>query len=439
MLSEPVVNRIHQMNPWLATPEKGSKLFSRFIPAPYVGRTNPINSNQQNRAVLVVGPRKAGKSTVVWHHLTPFFPNLLYLNLEDPVFRGSDPEAWDLVTFIQETLPHLQAIFLDEVQHMHEAGLFVKALVDAKLEIPLWVTGSSSYDLHARTRESLAGRAIRRRLLPFSHAELLEHGGPHTEFANTRRSQDILSHQLVYGSYPAVYSSKTANEKILLLGDLSEALILRDASDLYKIKRIDAFRRLLTLMAGQIGNLINFSEYASICNVDIGTVQTHVGILREGHIVETLPPFAGRKRREIISAPKVFFLDNGIRNQLLRSFATDWEARADKGALFENWVFSEITKVLPLQSSLKFWRSKSGAEVDFVIEHAGELHAIEVKCSRLRQPKLSRSSKSFIEAYAPDRFIVVNLEQRTTFEFNERRVDFITPYNLIGTLAEIFA
>ena len=70
----------------------------------------------------------------------------------------------------------------------------------------------------------------------------------------------IVSHQLIFGSYPSIYLSAGPDEKLLFLNDLVDALILRDASDLFRIKRVDAFRKLLTLLAGQIGNLVNFSE-----------------------------------------------------------------------------------------------------------------------------------------------------------------------------------
>jgi len=92
---------------------------------------------------------------------------------------------------------------------------------------------------------------------------------------------------------------------------------------------------------------------------------------------------------------EVFFIDNGIRNQLLNNFSTDLQLRVDKGPLFENWAFSEIYKILPFQGSVKFWRSKSRAEVDFVIEHAGKTYALEVKSLALKEPKISRSSWSF--------------------------------------------
>ena len=310
----------------------------------------------------------------------------------------------------------------------------MKGLVDAKLKLTIWVTGSSSFDLRSKTRESLAGRATRKRLFPFSLEELKRRAGAQNPIAEHHICDEIIKHQLIFGSYPAVYLCSGNEQKQLLINDLVEALILRDASDLFKIKRVDAFRKLLTLLAGQIGNLLNISELAANCNVDAGTINSHIEILEESHIVKRILPFAAGKRREITSAPKIFFIDNGIRNQLLSNFRTAFELRGDKGQIFENWAFSEIYKALPFQASVKFWRSKSKAEVDFVIEYAGKIYAIEVKATAFKHPKISRSVWSFIEAYAPEKLAVLNMNLDFSMDHEKGRVDFITPYTLISWL-----
>ncbi len=136
------------------------------------------------------------------------------------------------------------AIFIDEIQHIEEAGLFIKGLVDANLDIPIWISGSSSFYLRSKTRESLAGRATRHRLLPFSMKELMNHANPANPLAARYICEQILAHQLIFGSYPAVYLTQNHNEKVMILNDLVEAFILRDASDLFRIKRVDAFRNI---------------------------------------------------------------------------------------------------------------------------------------------------------------------------------------------------
>ncbi len=438
MLGIEVKNRIQQLNPWITDPNRASGFIDKFLPRKYVSRTVEITALTPDRAFLIVGPRQSGKSTLAWHLLRPFFPDILFLNMEEPLLRIGFSSPIEFVEHVRHDYPSLKAIFLDEVQHMDEAGLFVKGVVDAKLGIPILVTGSSSYHLASRTRESLAGRATRRRLLPFSLTETLSDAAPANPAAQRRLCSDILAHQLVFGSYPAVFLTPRQQQKVSLLNDLVEALILRDASDLFKIKRIDGFRKLLPLLAGQIGNLFNGSELASICNLDVGTVNAYLEILEETHIISRTRPFAGGKRREITGSPKVFFLDNGIRNQLLNAFSEDLELRTDKGQLLENWVYTEIQKVLPLQSAVKHWRSKAGAEVDFIIDHAGKLFALEVKYAALKQPKLARSARSFIDAYHPTQFVVVNMALEENTSVGDTPVHFVTPCSLPKWLFSIF-
>ena len=431
-------NRIKQMNPWIGDPKKTKFFLDRMLPEQYVPRHIENTPMTSGKAMLIVGPRQAGKSTVVWRQLLNITPDILFLNMEDPLLRMACNQPMDMIEHLRDHYDFIQAVFIDEAQHLAEAGLFVKGLVDAKLNTKIWVTGSSSFDLMSKTRESLAGRAIRRKLFPFSLSELQQYISAPNPVAERQASENIVAHQLIFGSYPAVYLCTGNNPKKMLLSDLVEALILRDASDLFKIKRVDAFRKLLTLLAGQIGDLLNISELAAHCNVDVGTINSYIEILEESHIVKKILPFAGGKRREITSAPKVFFVDNGIRNQLLNNFRTTFELRSDKGRLFENWAFSEIYKILPFQGSIKFWRSKSQAEVDFVIEHAGRVYGLEVKSTPLKKPKVSRSMWSFIDAYSPDGLAVLNMNLDRVMDHETGKVDFITPHNLISWLNRCF-
>ncbi|OGP63193.1 MAG: hypothetical protein A2V65_01710 [Deltaproteobacteria bacterium RBG_13_49_15] len=367
-------------------------------------------------------------------------PNTLFINMEDPQLRMGCGNAVELAAYIRAQLPSLKAVFIDEIQHLEEGALLIKGLVDSRLGFPIWVTGSASFHLKSRTRESLAGRATRIQLLPFSHSEIRSwEKKQNAPAAFTQQGRKIFRHQLIFGSYPAVYLARSDSEKKLILSDLVEALILRDASDIFRIQRVDAFRKLLFLLAGQVGQLINLSELASICNVNVGTVSSYIEILDESHIINKIKPFAGGKRLEITTNPKVYFIDNGIRNQLLQNLNHSWETLSDKGQLFENWTFSEILKNLPFQSSLKFWRSKSGAEVDAVIEHAGKIIALEIKASTMKSPAFTRSLRSFVDAYNPAEVAVLNLGLESTAEIDKKPVRFLMPTSFPSWIKSLFS
>jgi len=304
---------------------------------------------------------------------------------------------------VDEIARPVPGLFFEEIQHLPEAGLFLKALVDLKPGVPIYVTGSSSYHLRSKTRESLAGRASRHLLLPFGMAELWPSGLPPLIEEETARHawKDLL----LWGGYPEVVLKK---DKEKILAQLVEAFVLRDASDLYRIRRPEAFRKLLSLAASQIGNMVNFSNWAENLAISVNTVIEYVNLLEESHVLRLVQPFVGGKRAEITSTPKIFFLDNGLRNLLFGGFAPV-KQRADCGVLTENLVLTELCKhTHPLLHTVSFWRSSSGAEVDFVVRTHDRLFAVEVKAGPLSRPKVSRSLRSFIAAYRPDTVLILN-------------------------------
>lgn len=430
--------RISQMNPWLADPDKGAAIAASYIPSPHIERRAGLPIPPKDKALLLIGPRQAGKTTLIWSLLRKSLPKVLYLNLEDPLLRYSLTSPFEFAALFRERYAFVKAVFLDEIQHLEEGSLFVKGLVDAKPGAQVFVTSSSSFHLRGKTRESLAGRAVRRTLYPLLLLELLGFHQPRNPLEEERLSNTLLEHLMLFGGYPAVFLAPAQDHKVDLLSDLVDALILRDASDLYAIRRIDAFRRLLGLLAGQTGDLVNMSELAALCGVDVGTVSSYLEILEESHILHRTRPFAAGKRRELTSSPKIHFIDNGVRNQLIRNFSPDLQRRVDRGKLFENWVFSEIKKVLPLQAGLHFWRSKAGAEVDFVIEQAGKLLAVEAKFSSHIRPKLSRSARSFIQAYQPEALIVVNPSLQADILIERTPVRFLPPVSFARWLKNLF-
>lgn len=412
-------------NPWLAGEAQSQALspwLSRFLPKGYRPRQLELNAamlEQTARATLVVGPRQAGKSTLIWKTLADAGGPVVYLNCEDPSIRQGLVSPATFLADLDTIDPAKHPLFFEEVQALDEAGLFLKGLVDRRCGRPIVATGSSAFDLESKTRESLAGRAQRHLLLPFSVREQ----GLHLRSRGAIRQQqlrDIVTTSAVWGGYPRVVASKAPEQE---LAELVEAFIVRDVSDRFRIRRTAAFRKILQLAASQIGNLVNFSEWAALAGISNDTVLEHCQLLENAHIIRLVRPFVGGKRAEITSAPKIFFIDNGVRNQIYGGFHAITD-RADRGALFENLVFSELRKTLnPLLDSIRYWRSKSGAEVDFVVEHQGRILALEVKAGDVRG-KLSRAARSFIDAYRPEVFAVVNRETYSPQALDSTQVVF---------------
>lgn len=400
-----LVQRLRMMNPWLT----GSKVERAPVaarPARWIPRTQvDIDGfSGKGKAHLLVGPRQAGKSTLAWEFVRAHTRPLL-VNCEEPLVR---PWCRSAAGFLAD-LPSLvtggpDVLFVEEVQWLDEAGLFIKGLVDHRPDFPIVVTGSASFHLRSRHRESLAGRATRHVLLPFSLAEV----APAIDQAPAMlwlERLEALDRMLRVGGYPEAWLSEAPE---VILGELLSAFVIRDASDLFAVERPDAYRRLLQLCAEQVGNLVNVAGCAEVCGVNAGTVVRYLDLMEESHVVRLLPAFSGGRRREIKTARKLYFCDNGLRNAVLGRAASPVDV--EKGALTENWVFTELAKALPWEQGIHYWRSRSAAEVDFVVPRHDRVLGIEVKAGGMRRPKLSRSCRSFIEAYEPGELWVLSKE-----------------------------
>lgn len=426
-------------NPWLENPETLESWFEGRLPARYIPReTVALKASrwrEANRAHLVVGPRQAGKSTAIWAHLAALGEPALFIDCEQPLIQEWCRSAPLFLSELETALERPVTLFFEEAQHLDNAGLFVKGLVDRKVGVPVLVTGSSSFHLGARVRESLAGRATRSRLLPFSLAEVCADVAGQPLLVVAQKRERRLARHVVFGGYPDVWLGEDPRA---LLTDLGEALVLRDASDLFRIGRPDAFRRLLRLAAGQVGSLVNLSEWASILGVSRDTVSSYLEILESSHILKVLRPFAGGRRSELTRAQKLFFVDNGIRHHLVGDFRS-LEDRSDAGSTLENWVFSELWKALPAAAELRFWRSTSKAEVDFVISAGAILVGVEVKAARLGRTHVSRSARSFVEAYEPRALIVVNQGVRAREDLDSTEIHWVAPHELVGSLVDLLS
>jgi predicted AAA+ superfamily ATPase len=423
--------RVH--NPWLDRPQDQQALIAASLPQPFVPRRRTLEL-RPGRAELVVGPRQAGKSTWIREVLSHFELPILILHAEEPRIRElAQSPALALAALAEVSGPET-LLLLEEIQHLAEAPLFIKGLVDLDKTRRIVATGSSSFAFSARTRESLAGRARRTQLLPFSLQEvgaLIPEGL--APAIRDSRLRDLWDKLVVTGGYPEPWFDP---DPATALHYLVEAFVLKDTSDLHQIERPAVFRKLLELAAADVGNLVNLTEWASLAQASRQTVGRYLEIAEEAHVLRLVPPFAEGKRSEITGTPKVFFLDNGLRNAVFGGFTASGQ-RSDRGALWENAIFNELAKRLDLLDEIRFWRSKSGAEVDFVVRRGQRMVAIEVKAAELARQLLSRAAHSFLEAYRPACLGVVNASLRLDTVEHGVKVRFVRPWEIALVLGEL--
>ncbi len=345
--------------------------------------------SQYREVLIILGSRQCGKTTLV----NRLFPDAQYLLVDNEPVRKA-LETYDVNTYRSILKPESGFAVIDEIHLVGDPGRAVKIIYD-QIPLKLIITGSSSFHIKNRTAESLAGRKIDYFLYPLTFSEYLFQNSVESclnfnifdkiinvcQNAPPIRLFDIramLNLVLLYGQYPAMLNHPADR---LYLENFIDSLIFKDLLELRLIDNRRAALNLLKLLAYQIGNIVNYSELAQKLQIDQRTVKRYVEIFEDSFIVFRLYPFAGNRRDEIVKSPKIYFFDTGIRNALIDDFS-ETDLRPDTGAMFENFIVSEVFKAnryLNAGYQLHYWRTKQGAEVDLVLTSGKEMIATEIK------------------------------------------------------------
>ena len=202
-----------------------------------------------------------------------------------------------------------------------------------------------------------------------------------------------------------------------------------------KLDKPEVFSALIRILAGQVGQLMNYSEMASTLNVSFATVKKYLWYAQKIFLVELITPYARNVRKEISKSPVPYFWDLGFRNYSLGLFGHP-ESPVEKGFVFENLVFLLLKEKIRFKAaSLNYWRTKDKAEVDFVIEAGKRLIPVEVKYKALKGDKVPVSLRSFIDRYHPEHAYIVNLELSKTLRINKTTLAFMPFYELLRQTA----
>lgn len=344
------------------------------------------------QVLILLGSRQVGKTTLV----KKIFAKADYFLVDnEPIKRIL--ESYDIETYKTLVNENSKEIIIDEIHLLSNPGRAIKIIYDQMEDLKIIITGSSSFHIKNKTGESLAGRKIDYNIYPLTFSEYLNQKGIEKKLnfnilekiigddkydpksqAYKFDIKNILDGVLIYGQYPHLIKNPN-DEKYLF--NFVDSLIFKDILELNLIEDKKLAKDLLKLLALQIGNLINHSELADSLNADQRTIKRYIEIFEQSFIIFRLYPYSKNKRDEISKTAKIFFYDTGVRNAIIGNFST-LEQRVDKGALFENFIISEIIKQDSyLDKNLKFfyWRTKQGSEVDLVLEKGEELIGVEIK------------------------------------------------------------
>ena len=390
---------------------------------------------------VIVGPRQAGKTTLMQmlkKHLEINGEKTLYLSLD---FESDQPHFQSqagLLKKIQLELGQQKGyVFIDEIQRKKNAGLFLKGIYDLDPPYKFIVSGSGSLELKEKIHESLAGRKRLFELGTISFEEFLHFK---TEYRYRDKLPDFLSLEkekarglladyLTWGGYPRVILEETIMEKSRTMDEIYRSYLERDLAYIFKIDKVESFNSLIKILAGQAGQLVNFSELSSTLGISLPTVKNYLEYARKTFIINPVTPFFRNVRKEITKSPVIYFYDLGLRNYISGRFGPPGPSPTEFGFLLQNLVLNLLKEKLSFRSGeIHFWRTKDKAEVDFVVETGRTLTPIEVKYKNLSHPVIERPLRSFISKYEPPEAWIVNLELKDSVQVNHTAVHFF-PYS----------
>ncbi|MBU2081375.1 MAG: ATP-binding protein [Patescibacteria group bacterium] len=270
-------------------------------------------------------------------------------------------------------------LMIDEFQVLDEAGLLLKNIFDKyKDKIQLIVSGSSALEIN-KNSEYLTGRAIHFNISRVDFKEYFNFSEnvniKRYEFNNFKELEVFyeifksklelnLGTYLSYGGYPEVLTTQGIVEKEEVLKSIIKTYIDKDIINQLNIENVTGFNNLIKILVGQIGQLVNSNELSNTANISINTLKKYLEILVGTYIIDLVTPYFKNIRSEISKMPKVYILDIGIRNYLLRSFNLGIN---ESGGVMENFVYNTLLAQYD-KEYIHFYRTNSGAEIDFVIE-----------------------------------------------------------------------
>lgn len=345
--------------------------------------------------VVLHGARQVGKTSILYYlqdYLKKENKVVLYIDLEDSRLKNIlDLGVDEFLKYLQEEGAYQEQrkdgkvfILIDEIQYLVNPSSFLKLIADHHKEIKLIVSGSSSFAIKSKFKDSLVGRTVNFEIFPLSFVEFLT-------FRNYQYSKDLLRDKnltakkqeelrafykeyALYGGYPKIVLEPNLELKDKYLQQIIDTYIKKDIKDLANIKEIDKFNKLVETLAGQSGNLLDVTELSNTCKLAKQTVENYLFILENTYVIKLVRPYYKNIRGELFKTPKIFFFDSGLMQML-------WLKQLQKqilGNVFETAIFSDLAKYYG-KDNIYYWRTADKKEIDFILRHNNEIFPIEAK------------------------------------------------------------
>jgi len=368
--------------------------------------------------IVLHGARQVGKTSIMlWlkNYLDQHGQAVYYIDLEDSRYKQIlDRGADEFINHLKEEgrfpLPGGRVVvFIDEIQYLENPSEFLKLIADHHKNIKLIVSGSSSFGIKSKFKDSLAGRTFNFEIFNLSFAEYLMFKNYYYDPSAAASGKKVAELKALYkeytlfGGYPKIALTDEIDLKEKRLWQIVDTYVKKDIAEIGGIGNVESFNKLLEVLAAQSGQLVNVNELAATCKLAKATVEKYLFILEETYIIKLVRPYSGNIRSEISKMPKVFFYDTGIMQML-------WLKSLQKeiiGNVFETSVFAELVKARGRQN-VCYWRTKDGKEIDFIVKDKNALLPVEAKLN-FNRANLG-AIKYFLKHYNLKKYIIAGFD-----------------------------
>lgn len=337
-----------------------------------------LDAAREYPVVTVFGPRQSGKTTLV----QAAFPRRQYRSLEDPdVRRAAELDPRGFLGQMRD------GGILDEIQRAPHLLSYIQGIVDRAQQPGLFLlTGSHQPAVHQAVSQTLAGRTAVLTLLPFSLSELRHY----------RKRWDPFA-LIVSGSFPRLHELGLNPNRFF--NGYVQTYVERDVRSLINVRDLSRFQHFLTLLAGRVGQVTNYSTLSNDVGVSSTTIKQWVSVLKASYVVLELPPYFENVGKRVVKSPKIYFTDTGLAAHFL-GISTAEQAMRDplRGGLYENLLIVEMLKERlnrGLTPHMFFYRDTHGNEVDLVLRSGRKLFPVEIKSGATFTEEYLRGIESF--------------------------------------------
>ncbi|MBM3703039.1 MAG: ATP-binding protein [Actinobacteria bacterium] len=372
------------------------------------------------------------------------------------------------VSFINSWISNSEKInylLIDEFQYAKDGGQKLKFVHDTLKNVKIIITGSSSLEIVSKVKSFMTGRLLTFNMYPFNFNEFLRFKDRRLEKIycdNTFKVDEIIfnpdnykkglskevsdnlpsgkdmyfeefyelfNEYCIWGGYPSVIMSSVKDEKRKVLSEIFNSYILYDIKGLLELNTERELFLLAQILAAQIGSIAVYNNLSIASGLIYRKLIEHLNVLKSTFIIKEVRPYFINKQKELTKNQKIYFLDNGFRNYLIENY-NSLNLRPDSGQIFEQYVFIRLNEICSGKVGLHFWRTKAGAEVDFIFLRGNDIVPIEVKLTEFNKPGITKSLASFINIFNPKTAFVVNKNFWGKSVVSNTKVIFIPVYYL---------